>query len=115
MEGRLGKGHWRRSRCSDDLLEPVRYSRMGKALITAEDLMISLELDSSNEQRLQALANRQGQDVSQVAARIIESYLDANAWDRDTDQQWAEASTALAREVFADVEWPEGESADGSG
>jgi predicted transcriptional regulator len=77
--------------------------------------MITLQLDLSNEQRLEELAKRQGRNVSQVAAHIIEAYLDAQAWAHDTAEQWAAASTALAGEIFAEENWPEGESAHGPG
>ncbi|MEX0612121.1 MAG: hypothetical protein WD738_17980 [Pirellulales bacterium] len=77
--------------------------------------MITLQLDLANEQRLEALAKRQGRDVSQVASHIIEAYLDAQTWGKDTAEQWAEASTALTGEIFAEETWTDGESAHGSG
>lgn len=61
--------------------------------------MITVQLDQSNEQQLQELARRQGRDAAQVAAHIIEAYLDARGWAQDTDEQWAESSTALARDL----------------
>ena len=77
--------------------------------------MITLQLDLANQERLEELAKRQGRDAAQLAAHIIEAYLDARAWPHDSAEQWAEASTALAAEVFAEENWADGESADGPG
>ena len=77
--------------------------------------MITLQLDVTNEGRLAELAKRQGRDVSQLAAHIIEAYLDAQAWSHDSAEQWAAASTALATEIFGEEEWTEGDSAHGPG
>ena len=77
--------------------------------------MITLQIDLADQERLEELAKRQGCDVSQLASHIIEAYLDAQAWSRDSAEQWAEASTALAAEIFAEESWPDGESADGPG
>jgi predicted transcriptional regulator len=76
--------------------------------------MIAVQLDSSNEKRLQELANQQGRDIGQLVAGIIEAYLDAQAWGHDSAEQWADASAALAGEVFAEEDWADGDSADGS-
>lgn len=77
--------------------------------------MITLQLDLANQERLEELAKRQGRDVSQLAAHIIEAYLDAQSWSHDSADEWAEASTALAPEIFAEENWREGESAHGPG
>ena len=77
--------------------------------------MISLQLDRTNQERLQELANRQGRDIGQLAAHIIEAYLDARNWPRDSADQWAEASTALTAEIFAEENWTDGEQPDGPG
>jgi predicted transcriptional regulator len=74
---------------------------------------ITLQLDLANRQRLEQLAKRHGRDASQLATHIIEAYLDARDWSRDSAEQWAEASTTLAAEIFADEEWTEGDLADG--
>lgn len=77
--------------------------------------MINLQLDLANQERLEELAKRQGRDVAHLAAHIIEAYLDAGAWSHDSAEQWAEASTALTPEIFAEENWTDGESADGPG
>ena len=77
--------------------------------------MITLKLDLATQERLEKLAKRQGRDVAQLAAHIIEAYLDAGAWSHDSAEQWAESSTALAPEIFAEEHWTDGESADGPG
>lgn len=71
--------------------------------------MITFSLDQANEQRLAALAKLQGRDVSQLAVHIIEAYLDAQAWARDSEAAWAEASTALTAEVFEEEDWSAGD------
>jgi hypothetical protein len=76
--------------------------------------MIAVQLDSSNEQRLRELASQQGREIGQLAAHIIAAYLDAQAWGRDSAEQWAEASSALTSEVFAEEDWADGDSGDGS-
>jgi predicted transcriptional regulator len=71
--------------------------------------MITLDLDLANEQRLEELAKRQGRDVSQLVVHILEAYLDAQAWPRDSADDWAEASTALTVEVFDEEDWSPGD------
>lgn len=71
--------------------------------------MITLALDQPNEQRLAELAKRQGRDVSQLVVHILEAYLDAQAWPRDSADDWAEASTALTVEVFDEEDWSPGD------
>jgi predicted transcriptional regulator len=77
--------------------------------------MITLELDIAHEQRLEDLARRRGRNVSQLVSHIIEIYLDAQSWVHDSAEQWAEASTALTPEIFAEEDWEVGENTDGSG
>jgi predicted transcriptional regulator len=77
--------------------------------------MITLQLGLTNERRLAELAKRQGRDVSELAAHIIEAYLDARAWSHDSAEQWAEASTALAPEIFGEEDWTEGDAGHGPG
>ena len=36
-------------------------------------------------------------------------------WPRDSDDQWAEASTALTAEIFVEENWTDGEQPDGPG
>jgi predicted transcriptional regulator len=67
--------------------------------------MITLQLDRENEERLQELAKLRGRNLSELVADIIGAYLDARCWSKDTSEQWAESSTALAAEVFATEEW----------
>jgi hypothetical protein len=76
--------------------------------------MVTLQLDLANEEQLEELAKRSGQEVGQLATRIIQAYLDAQGWSHDSEEQWAEASAALTAEVFAEEKWTDGESADGS-
>ena len=71
--------------------------------------MITVHLDPSKEQRLQELAISQGQDSSQLARKVLEDYVDAQAWSEDRDEDWANASHALAPEVLSEEGWPQGD------
>jgi predicted transcriptional regulator len=75
--------------------------------------MITIHLDPSKEQRLQELAVSQGQDTSQLAGRVLEDYLDAQAWSEDRDEDWADASVAMAPEVMSQTDWSHGDAQHG--
>lgn len=75
--------------------------------------MITIQLDSDLEQRLKKLAAASGQDTSQFAQRILEMYLDRQAWPKDSEEEWAIASLALAPEVFSEENWDESDPAHG--
>ncbi|MEX2172031.1 MAG: hypothetical protein WD851_22105 [Pirellulales bacterium] len=75
--------------------------------------MVTLQLDLANEELLEELAKRHGQDVAQLATHIIQAYLDAQGWSHDSAEQWAVASEALTAEIFAEENWSDGGSADG--
>jgi predicted transcriptional regulator len=96
--------------CAWFSLEPAREAVGGK-----DKSMITIELDLASEKQLEALARRQGRDVSQVIAYIVEAYLDAKNWSQDSIDDWANASATLAAETFAEESWEEGESAHGPG
>jgi len=74
--------------------------------------MVTIQLDPIKEQRLRELAASRGEALDQLAQRIIEEYLDT--WTKDTQEDWAEASVALAPEVMAEDAWEDGEVGDGS-
>jgi len=67
--------------------------------------MIAVQLDERREQRLRQLAEELGEDVAILTGRIIEDYLDFRAWPRDSAEHWADASIALAPEIFTDEPW----------
>jgi predicted transcriptional regulator len=75
--------------------------------------MITVHLDPKDEERLTELAKQQGRDVSQLAAHIIDTYLDTSNWACDADEQWAESSVELAAEILDDEDWTEEGSVDG--
>ncbi len=76
--------------------------------------MITIQLDSSVEERLNHLAAARGQGVSQLAQRIVEEYLDFEAWPQDSAEDWAAASLALAPEVHPEETWSDEDSGHGS-
>jgi hypothetical protein len=65
-----------------------------------------------DEDRLHRLAVSQGQDEATLARRILLDYLDLQALPADLDDDWAEASIALAPEIMEQEDW--GESTHGS-
>ena len=71
--------------------------------------MITVHLDPSKEQRLQELAISQGQDTAQFARRVLEDFVDAQAWSEDQEADWADASVALAPEVLGKEDWSTGD------
>ena len=75
--------------------------------------MITIHLDPTKEQRLQELAFSQGQDSSQLARKVLEDYLDAQAWSEDQDEEWADASLAMAPEVMSEEDWSQGDAQHG--
>jgi predicted transcriptional regulator len=76
--------------------------------------MITIDLDTETERRLRQLAESLGQEISSLAARVIEEYIERLIGAGDSPEQWAEASVALTPEVLADESWDEGESSNGS-
>lgn len=70
--------------------------------------MVTLNLDPTNQQRLEALAKQRGADASQIVAQIVEAYLDAQNWKHDSTEAWAESSVALSGEVFGEEDWADG-------
>jgi predicted transcriptional regulator len=77
--------------------------------------MITIDLDTETERLLRRLAESLGQEVSALASRAIEDYLERLSGAGDSAEQWAEASVTLTPEVLADESWDEDDSGDGSG
>ena len=71
--------------------------------------MVAFQLDPSKQQQLMRLAASEGQDVAELARRIIEDYLDFVATGDDTPEAAAEASVAMLREVMTEEAWPDDE------
>ncbi len=69
--------------------------------------MVAIELDAAAEKQLQVLAESQGADPKDIARRILEDYLVFTTLNRDTPEEWAEASVKLAAEFAIDESWPE--------
>lgn len=69
--------------------------------------MVSIQLEPDQEKRLIQLAQHRGQDVADLARRILADYLDFQALSGDSEADWAAASVALAPEVFDDERWDE--------
>lgn len=67
--------------------------------------MISIDLDPTHQQRLDSLAQSQGQDGATLARRVLIDYLDFQALPSDSDADWAEASIALTPEVMDEETW----------
>ncbi len=63
--------------------------------------MITIQLDEAKQQRFEQLATSAGQDVSELVQRIVDEYLDAQAWCQDSAEDWAAASVALAPDILA--------------
>lgn len=72
-----------------------------------EPNVISIDLDPADQQRLDSLAQSQGQDGETLARRVLVDYLDFQSLPADSDADWADASVALAPEVMADDGWDE--------
>lgn len=70
--------------------------------------MIPLQLDPASEQRLQDLATASGRDAPDLVRQIVGDYLDAQAWELDAPEAWAEASVALTPEILPDESWDDG-------
>lgn len=77
--------------------------------------MISIQLDDAKQQRLRELATSAGQDVAQLIQRIVDEYLDAQAWREDSAEDWATASVALTPEILAGESWDDGDVSHESG
>jgi predicted transcriptional regulator len=75
--------------------------------------VVTIELDAAKEQRLREIAASQGQDLAELARRVLEDFLDVQSWEADTSEDWAEASAALAPEILEDDAWPDDEANDG--
>ena len=73
--------------------------------------MLTIQLNRSIEERLQKLAAAHGQEAAQLAQRVIEEYLDFQEWKKDSEEDWAAASSALAPEIFPEETWA-GEDSD---
>ena len=69
--------------------------------------MLAVELDPSQQQRLNALAKLQGEDGPSLARRILLDYLDFQAVPQDTEGAWAEASVAMTPEFMEAENWDE--------
>jgi predicted transcriptional regulator len=72
--------------------------------------MITIQLDEAKQQRLERLATSTGQDVSQLVRHIVDEYLDAQVWCKDSAEDWAAASVALTPEFLAGESWDDGDT-----
>lgn|GEM_PF-4902014 len=64
--------------------------------------MVAIELHREHEKRLSELAAESGLAPSAIAGRIVEDFLDLQSVSEKTDDEWAQASVALAPE-FMDI------------
>ncbi|MEJ7592300.1 MAG: hypothetical protein WKF77_12185 [Planctomycetaceae bacterium] len=62
--------------------------------------MVAIETDRKHEKRLSELAAASGLSPSAIARRIVEDFLDLKSLPEKTDDEWAQASVALAPEVM---------------
>lgn len=69
--------------------------------------MISIQLNPSEEQRFAEIARDAGEDVSELARTILLNYLEFAMLSPDSEEEWAEASVALAPETFQREDWGE--------
>jgi len=67
--------------------------------------MVAIELDREHEKRLTEIAAASGLSPSAIVRRIVEDFLDLKTLPEKTDDEWAQASVALALEVMDDEEW----------
>lgn len=67
--------------------------------------MINIRLDPSREKQLHEIAARLGQDPVDLARRIIEVHLDNTSCPADREEDWAEASVALTKEIMPADSW----------
>lgn len=74
--------------------------------------MLSIDLDPAHQERLDKLAESQGQNADALARRIVLDYLDFQTLPTDSDDAWAEASVALTPEFVERESW--GENGHGS-
>ena len=71
--------------------------------------MIRIDLDSTQQKRLDELAKAQGQDGAALARRIVLDHLDFEALPHDSDDARAEASIALVPEIMDQENWDDAE------
>jgi len=76
--------------------------------------MVIIQLDSLKEERLRELAAAQGEELSDLARRVVEDYLEAQSWTEDTPEAWADASLGLTPELLPEEAWDDRDAADGS-
>ncbi|MDX1947467.1 MAG: hypothetical protein SFU86_18850 [Pirellulaceae bacterium] len=69
--------------------------------------MLSIALDPTHQQRLDALAHAHGQDGPTFARQVLLDYLDFQSLPGDTDAAWAEAAVALTPEIMPTENWDE--------
>jgi predicted transcriptional regulator len=69
--------------------------------------MVTIQLDPKREERLRELAAADGQEIGDLARRVLEDYLDFQAWPQDDPADWAAASVALAPQVLREEKWDE--------
>jgi hypothetical protein len=98
--------------CQIDKLSGGKVSHHGveskdRYVMRAEkQTMISIHLDPHCERRLAELAHVQGTDPVEFATTILLDYLNFHL-PSEPDDAWAEASIALAPEVYEGEDWPE--------
>ncbi|MEX2172813.1 MAG: hypothetical protein WD872_00540 [Pirellulaceae bacterium] len=69
--------------------------------------MVAFNLDPARQQRLDELANSQGQDGATLARQVVMDYLDFQALPNDSEEAWAEASVAMTPEFMDQEDWDE--------
>lgn len=74
--------------------------------------MISVDLTPEREQQLRSFAQSHQQEVSDLARRVLEEFLDHQAWKPDLVEDWAEASVAMTPEILPNESWNDVETAD---
>jgi predicted transcriptional regulator len=70
--------------------------------------MITVELDAAREEQLRCLAESRREEASQLVRRLIEEFLDIQAWGKDSEEAIAQASITMLAEVIPPESWDEG-------
>jgi predicted transcriptional regulator len=68
-------------------------------------VVVSIQLDPQQMKTLDDLAKRRGANASELARRIVVDFLEFQELEKDTQDDWAEASVALTPEVMDQERW----------
>lgn len=70
-------------------------------------MAITIHLNSNQEKQLRRIAAHQGTDVPELVHEVLEDYLALQQWQKDSPEDWAQASLALAPEIMEKENWEE--------